>query len=235
MKKLLMFAAAMTIVGGAYAQDGCNPGDEDYGTTYCALVYNVSASLKTTIARSLNPTVCDAAVCYRDVGSMRVKGYLYICACDCEGEAFQNAVLTAWDSKGNVVAFENLIEWPILHRIGRTAQKVEALGNLEVGETDGFVLAGFGQYDNRNDRVSSISGLMIGVIEGPQCEVANLCEPSDYTPAVPVDLCFDIALTDVTETIAYGTFSIKYNSVASRRYAADDTYIYNLFPSFVGN
>ncbi len=218
MKKLMMFAAAMTIVGGAYASCGEVPQGN------CALVYDLKISLKTTKANEGDSTTIPCgeiigAVCYRTVGSVTWNGFLSACACDCI--SFQAAEVYLWDEKTDtVVANAGSIDWLVLNLIGKKGLDVEAFwtagGSPAVVTTvlePVLYAAGFGKWDGKYDRLSSISGNIVGLLPPPDCTI-NLCRPSTALP------CSDLDQDNLTiYTVGSGTWSLKYNSSASKKSA----------------
>ena len=223
MKKLMMFAAAMTIVAGAYASD-CGDCDDDCS---CSLVYEFKASLKTTISKAVTGD-CDSS-CYRKCGSAKLKGYLYVCdICGCEGFAAMKFV--AQETKSDDFVFGNSVDggvdisWKILNLIGKSDTDVEAYWSVEDSSSLwSFVAAGCGKYDEKNERIKSISGDLVAMGPIPGCEIS--CE--DDVASSATLLCEDMA-TDTENTIAYGSWSIKYHKKYSETgCSCDDT-----MPSF---
>jgi hypothetical protein len=208
---------------------GCVPGDpEEPGP--CAIIYNLSMTLKTTAGKSGKVQTSDCmpaqSVCYRVIASKSLKGILANCNCECE--AFTEAQLYLWDSKtGLVYADAESLEWTLLSLIGKKNAEVEAAWSLG----DVFVAKGFGRYDTKNNRVSNISGSVFARLPAPTCSID--CAPG--TLAIPYDLCTIAPITNPGDTIAYGTWTLKYNSSASKRYAADANYLNKLLPVTVAD
>jgi hypothetical protein len=224
MNKLVMMAVALVAAASSYAQ--CTPG-EDPVVGPCAQVYTVEMTLKTTTAKSGSVETGDActpgstSVCYRVISSKSYKGYYYNCTCGCD--EFVNNTLDVYNKKTDeMLVTAGTIDWDILGRIGKKNAEVEASGDV-----DGIIyLQGFGKYDSKNDRISSISGnVQTWYLAAPACTVD--CAPG--ATAYPGDLC-DPSIPLSVGTIGYGSFSIKYNSSASKKYAADDTYIASMLP-----
>jgi len=211
MKKLMMFAAAMTIVGGAFADCG------ETATNNCALVYDVTVSLKTTLPKSGSVTTsvsCSdvtGVICYRVPGTMALKGFYTACACDCD--SFLGGTLTLWNPKAKALATEGLMNWTVFNLIGKTETDIEALWSM-VDATDGTGLsgAGFGKWDAKADRVSSISGDVVGKLLPPECQVSGC-------PAAVAFPCSETQEDSIGFTIAYGTWSMKYNATQSKKLA----------------
>ena len=220
MKKLMMFAAAMTIVGGAYAAD-CEREEEDRD---CALVYDFKASLKTTsgsystLGNVFDPDTCDrgtVTACFRKPGKLNWGGVLYVCECGCEG--FQTALLDVWNKKAKTIDAGLAPEWEILNLLGKKGQAVEALWSVE-GTGWELRMGGFGKYDGRARalRIKSLSGYAVGSSIAPVCELqcldalAMVCDAEGWI----------IDADDVPDTVLVGTWALRYNKKASARYAA---------------
>ena len=211
MKKLMMFAAAMTIVGGAYAS-ACG----DPQTKTCALVYDFKANLKTTVAKAgYNKGDCED-VCYRTPGSVSLKGYLYSCeGCDCD-TFVEGMVLDAVAGKKNAdyVIFQESPAWIILNLIGKTRTQVETFWAVEL--TDGGILymAGFGKTD-KTGLITAINGSAVGYTVGPDCINTSSCSEA---PATAYPLC-DLESSYEVPTVGFGTWAIKYNKGWSKKVA----------------
>lgn len=216
MKKLLVFAAAAAMGVSAFAACGEAPEVEEVN---CAVVYDFKASLKTTKAKAATIKFeCEDAefVCYREKGSISIKGYYYSCECDCDFKDGYDFLL--WDNKNKEVV-EATAEWDWVDRFSKKANGVEALGLIE-WEGDycagSLYVAGFGKFDVKNDRVSNISGYAVGMVNAPICAVQ--CEDGEY--AVAWDLCDAESEGDSGEaTTAYGSWAVKYNKTASKKLA----------------
>jgi len=117
MKKLMMFAAAMTIVGGAYAQCA------DPVLENCMAVYNVKMNLK-TVAFKGKAQECDDAICvrYPKVGLV-LDGYLILCSCDCDGLTdADNATIFLGNKKLQSVLINDTFAFDWLHVLGNGKQ-----------------------------------------------------------------------------------------------------------------
>lgn len=229
MRKLVIMAAAL-VAASSFAQ--CVPGEEPEEKD-CAQVYNVTISVKTTVAKSGSLTTDNGPclpsdttnLCYRVKGSKSFKGYYWQCECGCD--LFEDNVLDLFNKKTDAFeVYNGTIDWELLQRFGKKNTDVEAAASFE-GDTAEFYLMGFGKYDAKKYRVSSISGNVQAFFVAPYCE--ELCTPGSY--AVAYDLCtLEPILTD---TIGTGTFSIKYNSSASKKLAVVPDYIDDLLPEAI--
>lgn len=217
MKKLLMFAAVAAMGVSAFAACGEAP---EVQPVNCAAVYDFKASLKTTKAKAATIKVeCEdpEGVCYREKASMSIKGYYYSCECDCDFKDGYSLVF--WDNIDKEIVDADY-EWDWVDRISKKANGVEALGAISwEGETCAgeLVIAGFGKFDVKNDRVANISGYAVGFVNAPLCAVK--CE--DGEASIAWDLCDATSEGDSGDsTIAYGTWAVKYNKSASKKVAA---------------
>ena len=226
MKKLMMFAAAMTIVGGAYAADCLRPDEEEKD---CALVYNFKASLKTTAGAvtkgsAYDPELCDrvsSAACYRKPGRLNWTGVLYVCGCDCT--AFSEASLDIWNKKAGAFATVDT-EWSILNLLGSKGRGVEVLWSAgSDGDDFALTMAGFGKFDNRKKalHIKSLSGTAVGSKIAPECEkdlciqaIALICEDGVWTGDADPQV-------EQPPTVLAGTWALKYNKKASYWYGVD--------------
>jgi len=208
MKKLMMFAAAMTIVGGAFAQ--C---ELPTASNECALVYTFKASVKTTVAKA--KIDCDE-ICYRNKGSKSLKGYLYVCSCYCED--FMGGSLWFEDTKTDEV-FEGGLGWSILSRIGKKSMDAEGFwtGGAQGDENTGITMyaAGFGAFDSKTGVLKNMSGNIVGMMDAPIC--AKDCEVGAMAVAYPA--C-DWESSEDVPTVLFGSWSISYNKKLSQKYYA---------------
>ncbi len=234
MKKLVVMAAVLVAAASSYAE--CAP-VETPEEGNCAQVYTVAISVKTTAPKTGSIDIgseCapgSTSVCYRVISSKSFKGYYWTCDCGCD--FFQYLKLDLFDKKTEqMIVEEGSIEWDLVGRIGKKNTDVEAsfsfIGGTTNAPTAEFFGQGFGKFDEKNNRVSSISGSILGTLAAPYCSAD--CAPG-LGFAMPYDLC-DLTKLDV-DTIAYGTFSIKYNSSASKKLAEDEDYIINMLPSAI--
>lgn len=228
MKKLMMIAAAMTIAGGAFGS-ACNPGDEP--DAYCAIVYKVKMSLRTTDAKSsTTKDGCDE-LCYRQPSKVSLMGYAHVCdACDCDALADMSWQL--WNKKNKYMYIDTdesaEVTWGILNVIGKKATDVEAALSFE---TDALYLlaAGFGKMDSKACLPKKISGNVAGYGLPPSCitTTGTVCEPGDDIVECAyafecADYCEGDAFADTDlETVYFGTWSMSYSKSESNKYAED--------------
>ena len=234
MKKLVATAVALLSISGAYAQICGEPDTTPDSTTSIALVYNFTASVKTTAGKLGKVTVskatdCDEAVtddlCYRKIVSKSVKGYYWGCNTTCptldDDASFKtmNLHLTAKGWYDGVLSPD--VTWAKVDKFGQKMTDVEVFFSAIDEDADfSATLMGFGKWDTKYGRISSLSGNIQIVLPGPVCEGCD-----EDTDALAYDIC---TLAESNTTIAYGSWSMKYNSSASKKLLADKNYMYYL-------
>lgn len=250
MKKLMIAAAAVAMIGSAFAD---------------AQVYEYKLSLKSTTCKEnkaidgylikMGLMEKGEEIVYRTPASLTIKGVSWGCECDEALAGFWGTTenndntwhgLTFWNTKNgaflgagkddptiyNGVEFE----WDMLNRIGKKASEVElAFSIIPSGEAvdDNFELklAGTGKITDKlvidkdtedvsdcNSYIASVKGSVAGYVN-PEAGivVCNYCEEYDvYCDVYQFCDCGD-DLTDPDRTVAYGTFTMKYNSAASKK------------------
>lgn len=221
MKKLVIAAAAVAMIGGAFA--ACQ---ED---TDCVFAFRLKLSGKSTVAFATkgNASACIEGACYRKAASFKVDGYLYgtttataadpdqciDASCGCfDDQTELNQLL--WNTKSKK-EFEGDFAWTQLNLIGKDGKKLEAVATL--GD---LTLAGFGSYDVKKGAIKSISGNFAGQVPAPQCEtcVTVDCETTcEGTNSIVFDLCSLEENATVVTTAAYGKWTLKPNKSAVKK------------------
>lgn len=239
MKKLLMFAAAMTIVGGAYAE--CS--DPDPVDSNCVAVYNVKMNLKTTTGKAYSSKTYNASDCSElEVGGcvrfpkagLVLEGYLIICDCTCAGmEEADEDTLFIGNKKLQSVIIPDSFGFDFLHILGN-GKSAETSWKLEGADYTGQIGplaltgAGFGTYSTKYNVYSSFSGAAVGTLAEPVC--LGECEAAGYW------LC-DGSFETTDPSVLFGTWGMKLNTKYSgAKYASNITALYNaLFPAWAYN
>jgi len=211
MKKLMMFAAAMTIVGGAYAQ--CS----DPVLENCMAVYNVKMNLKTVGFKTGKLNSCDDAMCVRwpKVGLV-LEGYMVLCSCDCDGLTdADNATLFLGNKKLQSVLLNDTFAFDFLHVLGNGKQAEASwtyLSDTDYREIIGPMQlqgTGFGTFSPKYSTYTAFSGGVTGHLLNPRCtaDCADF-ENSFYW------LC-DGTEDDSDASVIYGTWGMKVNTKAT--------------------
>lgn len=247
MKKLMIAALAVASVAGAYA--ACQPGKME--VLEDAWVYTWKFTGKTTTGVLVSYTISESGNCkpggggveacaIRIPSSLNIQGYTYKCLPCCggfteladDGEVFwttkpQKELFEVTDPKK---PFTKGLTIEFGHVIGKKAKDFELLGTFDAptadsGENYTFTFAGLGKYDLKNTRFSSVSGNFAGEKVNPHylkyvkelggCPDADywVCDGSDYAGA-PTD-----------PTVAYGSWSAKLNSSASKKFLKNGTLV----------
>jgi hypothetical protein len=125
--------------------------------------------------------------------------------------------------------------WEFLHVLSRGQNRAEALWTFEA--TDSVIGdlelrgAGFGNYSRTAvwgmGAFTSFSGMAVGTLAEPTCISATLCAPAAYWE------CDDLTtlLTD-DPAVMYGTWAMKLNAAASKKYAANANSLFNALPRY---
>ena len=247
MKKLMIAAVAAAVVGGAFA--ACKPGPDP--VIEDAWVYTWKFTGKTTTGALVTYTISASGNCKPGQGgtygcairvpaSLNIQGYTYKCLPCCDGyteladdgEVFwttkpQKELFAITDAK-KLFTEGLVIDWG--HVIGKKAKDFELKGQFtgstnDSGEKYDFTFAGLGKYDLKNTRFSSVSGNFAGEKVNPHylkyVEAFDGCPDADYW--VCDASAYAGAPTD--PTVAYGSWSAKLNSAASKKFLKSGTLI----------
>lgn len=229
MKKLMIAAAAAAMVGGAYAgcEDPVTPEDPN-----CAAVYNMTVSLKTLNAKSkkyVNKQECDdpetGVNCYLVSGTRKYAGVIASCECECEDTTIvTEPKVYFWGVSEKAPYADAEIALANAIRFGgatdKAAKKVAATVTI-ASDPIALTGAGFGSYNAKIGRVATISGYITGLVNAPECPVK--CD--DPLTAYGFSVCDSTQVDGLVTVPAYGTWSVKYNASASKKYAANSTYV----------
>ena len=254
MKKLMIAAALAAVAGGVYAGCADEPVDPVIPQTYDAAVYQWKFAGKTGVGvvvkgtkDILVPGGCAddstipgrAAEVIRVPGTLNIVGYTYICDDECWqfGTYLVGPTAAQFQLKKPYKSFvynENFVETiDVAHVIGKSQNQYELAGTAKFATTDKDVgptytydltFAGFGSYAKKYGRISSVCGNFAGLQTPPRYNgsVAGLptCPPADYWDCTTLTYAEDA----MAASVAYGTWSIKYNSAASKKLAKNKGY-----------
>lgn len=237
--KKLMIAALGLAVANVWAVNGdCGPKDEAE-TKNCAAVYAFKANVKTTKGLVLGEgagSLCgkgDSCEVIRVKDSTKWQGWIYDC---CRCDVVDGGDVVLWDSKRKGQIEEATITTSFLNVIGKKQSDAEwmftltgTVNNLD-NEDDNLnqaitaaTFAGFGKYSEKKGYYTSFSGNFAGSMAAPFDLAAAkkastsencACDPSKVWKCADLDELFD----DVVDTVAYGTWTVKYNASASKKY-----------------
>ena len=231
--------AAGALVGAAFAAD-CELGGKPAVTN--AAVYAWKFTGKTTIGQLVSSkevlqagsncqlgSTTNKICAIRVPGSLAIQGYVYYCdnCCDAFASGSAGATIPTTQTVYMTKPFKDVfttadIQIDVAHIIGKTGTQFETEGVATFNTTDPsekftLTFAGLGTF-NKTVRVpTSVSGYFAGKLESPYYVAKGVCVPADYwlCDKLP-SLVFACAPTD--PSVAYGSWSVKYNAAASKRY-----------------
>ena len=230
MKKLMIAAAAAAMVGGAYATP-CTP---DAPNTDCASVYSFKLNVKTTKGVALKTTgsgsqcVPGQASCsvIREKDSTVIQGYIYDCSCGCDVASTGSVI--AWDSKRKAKVDTPAFTTTFINVMGKKQNVAEwawtfagtALYDTTRSQAYALTGAGYGTFSKGLYR--SFSGNFAGTADASydlktKQDTNNpcACDPSQ------VWACADLTTLVAESTVAFGTWTAKYDASASKKYLAN--------------
>gem|GEM_PF-3195072 len=180
-------------------------------------------------------TTCGEAI--RVPGSLAIVGYTYHCDVECYD--FDASLLTPYKSqfygtkplKSEVEPYKVLgasfvKRVDVAHVIGKSASQYELAGQAEfdfgtatgsdISQKYTLTFAGFGSYDKKYKRVKSVSGNFAGLQNPPRYAktiCGTRCPPADFWDCC----CLTYAGLPTEDSVAYGSWSVKYNSSATKK------------------
>lgn len=188
-------------------------------------------------------TVTTTTCAIRVPGSLAIQGYVYYCdnCCDAFESGTAGATLGGVDTFYMTKPFKDTFTQADItidfgHIIGTKATQYETKGLATFKSKDPSVtytltFAGLGSFDKNNKVVKSVSGNFAGTAASPYYVGKGVCEPADYWLCDPLPAVMTYACAASDASVAYGTWSVKYNSSASKKYK--DGYTVKL-PSWTG-
>ena len=241
MKKLMIAMAAVGLAGVTLAANNCVPNNTPPTVTDYAAVFAWKFTGKTTTgvliksagtpaAAANNCTPAQQAVqgqtcAVRVPGSVAIQGYTYVCNTCCD--VFKDTTGAVAPDKFYMTqpfktGLATQMSIDVAHIIGRTARQYEAKGVVKftvneagVNQVYDLTFAGLGNYDQTKKIPTSISGNFAGTVKAPYYIAPGACVPASWWQ------CLDTVLPtgDATEeSVAYGTWSVRYNAGASNAY-----------------
>ena len=184
-----------------------------------------------------------AAEVIRVPGTLNIVAYTYICDDECWnfGTYLKDSPAQFQLKKPykSLVYNKNFVETiDVDHVIGKSASQYELAGTAVFKTIDGDVgptytyeltFAGFGSYAKNKGRITSVSGNFAGLQTPPRYNgtVTGLekCPAADYWDCETLTYASVLIPGSMNAaSVAYGTWSIKYNSSASKKLAANENY-----------
>ena len=235
MKKLIALATVLAI-GGAFA--ACQ-----YDPLPTAWVYKWKFSGKTTYGVKPAKVKVETSLCgytggeqgggetctVRAPASLKIEGYTWVCEPGCGSNAFEqfaelNEVF--WQKKPFKASLAGGVATDVSNIIGKKAKQFEAAGTATFSEfinagateegTYTLTYAGLGKYDQKNDRVKSVSGNFAGFLDQPHYISAKDCLNAGFWDC-------DNNLVCEGTSVAYGKWCAKFQKSASKKFARSGT------------
>jgi hypothetical protein len=252
MKKIMIAMVAVGMAGATFAANNCTPDPQTPKTTDYAAVYAWKFTGKTTtgvIIKSKDvkvpssncvpgTTVKGDECAVRVPGSLAIQGYTYICNTCCD--VFKDTTGAVDPDKFYMTkpfkqGLTTAMAIDVAHIIGKTAKQYEAEGTVKftvnnsgINQVYDLTFAGLGNYDQNKKIPTSISGNFAGTVKGPYYVSSTECVPAAWWECDS----FVLPTGDATEaSVAYGSWSVRYNSGASNTYAKKGTAV--KLPSWV--
>ena len=230
MKKLIALAAVCAI-GAAYA--ACS-----YDPIPATSVYKWKFTGKTTYGVKPGKTKVVVGLCgytggqgggancvVRAPASLKIEGYTWYCEKLCEDHPFENFAEVDevfWQKKPFKASLAGGVATDVSNIIGKKAKQFEAAGTatftefINAGSTEEgtytLTYAGLGKYDQKNDRVKSVSGNFAGFLDQPHYISASECLNAGFWD------CDNNLICEGT-SVAYGKWCAKFQKSASKKFA----------------
>ena len=234
MKKLIALAAVCAI-GAAYA--ACS-----YDPIPATSVYKWKFTGKTTYGVKPGKTKVVVGLCgytggqggggncvVRAPASLKIEGYTWYCEKSCGSDAFEQFAETDevfWQKKPFKASLAGGVATDVSNIIGKKAKQFEAAGTatftefINAGSTEEgtytLTYAGLGKYDQKNDRVKSVSGNFAGFLDQPHYISASECLYAGFWD------CDNNLICEGT-SVAYGKWCAKFQKSASKKFARSGT------------
>ena len=227
----MIAAAAAAMVGGAYAAP-CTPVDPTPGD--CASVYSFKLNVKTTKGVTLK-TVASGSQCLpgstgcaviREKDSTVIQGYIYDCSCGCDVASTGSVI--AWDSKRKAKVDTPAFNTTFINVMGKKQNVAEwawtfaGTVQYDANRTQAYELTGAGYGTCSRGLYRSFSGNFAGTADASydlktKQDTNNpcACDPSQ------VWACADLTTLVAESTVAFGTWTAKYDASASKKYLAN--------------
>lgn len=229
MKKLMIAAAAAVVAGGVFAAD-CVP--EQAPVVENTLVYSLKMTVKTTKGLAGETVTNNGSICapeddvvtanvIRVKDSTKFEGWIYECTAVCN--TIETGSVVAWDSKRKAQLTDAAFTTTFLNVIGKKQADAEwawtfaGTAAYDTTRTQAYALtgAGIGKFSTKNGYYTSFSGNFAGTAAASfdLSKKNQNCDPSQ------VWKCDDLGTLADSDTVAYGTWTVKYNASASKKFA----------------
>ena len=227
MKKLMIAAAAAAMVGGAYA--ACEPEEIEVARVY-QVQFNVYTTKGVAIGGIQTGSVCDpetSCVVMRGRDKTVLRGYIYICDNPCEVTDYAAAFA---DVRRYALFEDAAFEWDFVNVIGSKSTDAECAwtftGTAAYNETQvqGYDLRGAGYatfnkstegfFDNFGGYFAGIASASYDLSQKDASKTDCVCAPSQVLK------CDDTIEFVDQNTVAFGSWKMKYNANVTKAYLA---------------
>ncbi len=225
MKKLMIAAAAVALVGGAFAECKINTTTKETAEAWQWKFTGKTTYGKVKGVTTVNNCTPETTCSYRQPTSLKIQGFTGTCDPICGGDDFCAAVVEAdeifWQTKPVKVGLLGGVSTEFGHIIGKSKKQYEAFGVAEftdVANGIDYVLtyAGIGKYNLKKGYVKSVKGNFAGALS--MAYNYKHCAPAGYWD------CVTLTLVCEAPTVAYGKFSVKYSKKQAKRLANKQGY-----------
>lgn len=158
--------------------------------------------------------------------SLKIEGYMGVCSPGCGTETFaacseSNEIF--WQTKPFKASLAGGVSTDVCNIIGKHKKQVEIAGQANFDKfVDGtlqegtytFTYAGIGKYDLKNSRVKVVKGTFAGYLTQPHAVTVDLCSTAGFWD------CSTLSLVCEGPSVVTGTFKVKYQKNASKKYLA---------------
>lgn len=224
--KKLMFAAVAAVAMGAVASD-CTPDP----TPDVTLVYSVKMNVKTTkgVAGSVTTpgSICTpgdqgstTSTVIREKDTTKFDGWIYDCVAACN--TVETGTTVVWDSKRKAQLEDAAFTTTFLNVIGKKQADAEwawtFAGNAVYDNVreQAYTLtgAGYGKFSAKKGYYTTFSGNFAGTAAASyDLRKGNqICDPSQVWKCDALTTLVD------SDTVAFGTWTVKYNASASKKF-----------------
>ena len=229
MNKLMIAAVAAVVAGGAFAE--CSYIKKiTVKENDPAWAYKWKFSGKTS--KAVKAPCNSVNYISRTSTSLKIQGWSLYCDPQCGDFEAMEADEFFWRTKPSKITLDGGVTFEVANIIGKKGKNYEAFGVAEFASADTqlytLYLAGFGKYDSKKDRVTSISGNFAGIAAAPKSDDQH-CEDGEVSKVWECCGCPTLN----ADSIAYGKWSIKYNKSMAKKYANGKLDEEKIYPSWV--
>ena len=232
MKKLIIAAVVAAMGVSAFAACTYKP-IKEVAKTAPAWAYKWKFSGKTTKAVT---TTCargtkGSAYITRTSTSLKIQGWSFYCEPNCGDFEAAEADEIFWQTKPFKTLLDGGVTLEVANVIGKKGKNYEAFGVAEFKDLYTLYFAGFGKYDSKNERVSSIKGNFAGTAAAPALTAYNKANCDYDTDVSKVWECCGCPTAEA-DSVAFGKWSVKYSKSYAKKYGNDKLDLSKVLPKW---